>query len=170
MAEQRVVVVGVDFEANGDEAIRAALGRKAEVPHLHLHFVYAADAAEPPEAFGEVEFDSDEELLEYAQKLLLARIERLASAQGYASLSGLGVAHAAISKPVPLLLSLCARYDAELLIVGTHARRGLDRLMLGSVAEALLRQAPCDVLVARAGSPANRRSVPPPPSHIVREH
>jgi len=47
------------------------------------------------------------------------------------------------------------RYDSEngcdLLIVGTHGRGGIPRLVLGSVAEHLIRQSHCPVLVARDG-------------------
>ncbi len=38
---------------------------------------------------------------------------------------------------------------ADLLVVGTHARRGLGRLVLGSIAEQVVRNAPCPVLVSR---------------------
>ncbi len=41
------------------------------------------------------------------------------------------------------------RQDADLLVVGTHARTGLAHAMLGSVAEDLLRAPPCDLLVVR---------------------
>ena len=37
----------------------------------------------------------------------------------------------------------------DLVVMGTHGRRGLDRLMLGSVTERVLRNAPCRVLVVR---------------------
>lgn len=40
----------------------------------------------------------------------------------------------------------------DLIVMGTHARRGLDHLLLGSVAERVLRQAPCPVLSVRADS------------------
>lgn len=39
--------------------------------------------------------------------------------------------------------------DADLLIVGSHGRDRAGRLVLGSVSDALVRQAPCPVLVAR---------------------
>jgi nucleotide-binding universal stress UspA family protein len=39
--------------------------------------------------------------------------------------------------------------DADLLVVGSHGRDRAGRLVLGSVSEALVRQAPCPVLVAR---------------------
>lgn len=38
-------------------------------------------------------------------------------------------------------------WDADLLVVGTHGRRGASRVFLGSVAETVLRNAPCAVLV-----------------------
>jgi nucleotide-binding universal stress UspA family protein len=44
-----------------------------------------------------------------------------------------------------------AKLDAELIVVGTAGRTGLDRFMLGSVAEAVVRTAPCSVLVVRLG-------------------
>ena len=39
----------------------------------------------------------------------------------------------------------------DLVVVGTHGRTGVKRLVLGSVAERIVREARCDVLVARAG-------------------
>ncbi|HEX6912569.1 MAG TPA: universal stress protein, partial [Longimicrobium sp.] len=38
-------------------------------------------------------------------------------------------------------------WDADLLVLGTHGRRGASRVFLGSVAETVLRNAPCAVLV-----------------------
>ena len=44
-----------------------------------------------------------------------------------------------------------ARTDAfDLIVMGTHGRRGLSRVMMGSVAEDVVRHAPCPVLVVRA--------------------
>lgn len=44
------------------------------------------------------------------------------------------------------------RVDADLLVMGTHGRRGFKRLALGSIAEATARIAPCPVLLVRAGT------------------
>jgi len=43
------------------------------------------------------------------------------------------------------------RIDADLIVMGTHGRRGVSRWLLGSVAEAVLRVAPCPVLLVREG-------------------
>lgn len=150
MAEQRVIVVGVDLEENGDRAIRAALRRRVEVPALSVHFVFVAEERALPEAFGDADFDSDQELLDRSRELVRRRVTSIADTLGLTlDAAALGLVHVSIGKPAPLLVDYCTKRGAELLIVGTHARRGLDRLMLGSVAEALLRQAPCDVLIAR---------------------
>lgn len=50
-----------------------------------------------------------------------------------------------VSTPVALL-EYVTRVSADLLVMGTHGRRGVGRLLLGSVAEACVAEAPCPVL------------------------
>ena len=47
------------------------------------------------------------------------------------------------------ILSAASELPAQLLVVGTHGRTGLSRIALGSVAEAVVRAAPCSVLTVR---------------------
>jgi len=49
------------------------------------------------------------------------------------------------------------RWGADLIVTGTHGRRGLDRLLLGSVAEGVARASPVSVLLVRGASPDGRR-------------
>jgi universal stress protein A len=49
----------------------------------------------------------------------------------------------------PAILSAASELPAQLLVVGTHGRTGLSRVALGSVAEAVVRAAPCSVLTVR---------------------
>lgn len=51
----------------------------------------------------------------------------------------------------PALLEMSTTSGADLLVVGTHGRRGIQRMFLGSVAEEVARKASKPVLVARAG-------------------
>ncbi len=48
--------------------------------------------------------------------------------------------------PGPEILSHAEEHDVELVVMGTHGRRGIKRFLLGSVAEEVVRQAPCSVL------------------------
>jgi len=49
----------------------------------------------------------------------------------------------------PAILSAASELPAQLLVVSTHGRTGLSRITLGSVAEAVVRAAPCSVLTVR---------------------
>ncbi|HEX7702268.1 MAG TPA: universal stress protein [Kofleriaceae bacterium] len=44
------------------------------------------------------------------------------------------------------------KLGADLIVMGTHGRQGLKRVLLGSVAESLVRTAPCPVLLVRANN------------------
>lgn len=52
--------------------------------------------------------------------------------------------------PYRKILSAIDEHDVDLLVIGTHGRTGLDRLVLGSVAERLIRTADVPVLTVRA--------------------
>jgi nucleotide-binding universal stress UspA family protein len=51
--------------------------------------------------------------------------------------------------PAAGIIDAAREWDADLIIAGTHGRGGLQRLFVGSTAEAVLRSAPCPVLVIR---------------------
>jgi nucleotide-binding universal stress UspA family protein len=51
--------------------------------------------------------------------------------------------------PRAVILRVVAQRRSDLLALGTHGRSGLASVLIGSVAEAVVRAAPCDVLVAR---------------------
>ena len=57
--------------------------------------------------------------------------------------------------------------ESDLIVMGTHGRMGLSRLLIGTVAEAVSRKAHCPVLNGEAPLPGNqqRRSLPPRLSH-----
>ena len=50
-------------------------------------------------------------------------------------------------QPAEEIVSWAAAKNVQIIIVGTHGRRGLERLLIGSVADRGLRQASCAVLV-----------------------
>ena len=52
--------------------------------------------------------------------------------------------------PFHVIVDTAQRDHIDLIIMGTHGRTGLRHVLLGSVAERVVRLAPCPVLVARA--------------------
>jgi nucleotide-binding universal stress UspA family protein len=53
-------------------------------------------------------------------------------------------------QPAAAIISWATAKQAQLIIIGTHGRRGVTRFFMGSVAERVLREAPCAVLVVPA--------------------
>ena len=51
--------------------------------------------------------------------------------------------------PAETIVEYARTRDIDLIVVGTHGRRGFDHLLMGSVAERVLRTAPCPVLTVR---------------------
>jgi nucleotide-binding universal stress UspA family protein len=48
------------------------------------------------------------------------------------------------------IIKAAREWEADLIVIGSHGRRGITRALVGSVAEAVMRHAPCPVLVVRA--------------------
>jgi nucleotide-binding universal stress UspA family protein len=51
--------------------------------------------------------------------------------------------------PAPEIADTAGEHRADLIVIGTHGRTGLDRLIVGSVAERVVRLAPCPVLAVK---------------------
>jgi nucleotide-binding universal stress UspA family protein len=57
--------------------------------------------------------------------------------------------------PAEEIVRLTQEFGFDLLVMGTHGRSGVRHLALGSVAEAVIRAAPCPVLVIRSARDLN---------------
>lgn len=65
-------------------------------------------------------------------------------------LDELGGGEVAFGKPVEIGLEVAESWEADLIAVGTAGKRGLERLLMGSVAEQIARRAPVPVLIVGA--------------------
>lgn len=73
-------------------------------------------------------------------------------AQAAKDAPGAAVAHQFLREgvPGPEVCDSAREWGADLIVIGTHGRGGLSRLLMGSTAEAVVRHAPCPVLVVPA--------------------
>jgi nucleotide-binding universal stress UspA family protein len=65
-----------------------------------------------------------------------------------------------IGEPGESIVAVAASEGADLVLVGSHGRGQLGRLIIGSVSEYVVRNAPCPVLVARARREARDEAMP----------
>jgi nucleotide-binding universal stress UspA family protein len=151
MSQKRVrsVVVGVDFNCCGDDAILESVKMIAEGWATALHAVHVLDPSNVIDHPSMPAMFTEERVLEQAPGIMRERIQKLARGAGLTLPASTLKVHARIGKPAEVLSQVAADYDADLIVVGTHQRQGLDRLLLGSVSELLVRSASCPVLVAR---------------------
>ena len=137
------IVVGIDFSDLSAEAARVAtnLARASSDAEIHLVHVLV-----PPVATGDVPVTIPLEGLEGEARARLAELH----AHVLATAGGVVVtARTVLGVPREVLPRLAGDLRADLVVVGTHGRKGLARLAFGSVAEAVVRNAPCAVLVVR---------------------
>ena len=146
---QGVVIGATDFSDPSLPALDAA-AEEAARRGSRLHLLHVVDvgivAVEGPATVGlpflhgipGISLQSIEDLRTAAESRLREALTRFAIEGEAIATSG----HAAQT-----IVDLAQ--GAELVVVGTHGRTGLARLTLGSTAEAVIRSAPCSVLVVR---------------------
>lgn len=144
---QRILVPvdGTSTAAQGlREAIELARDQQAEILLLHVvdeWRVAAGDiAAVNLDAGAKALRDAGAELLKQAE----ARVREAGISVKTALVEELGV-------PVgECIVQRARQWPADLIVCGTHGRRGISRVLLGSSAEYILRHAPVPVLLVRA--------------------
>lgn len=167
----QVIVVGVDFSEASELAVHQALSLASREPAAEVHLVnvvqtYGAQVSyEMPGDASALSVLTIEEARRRFHRYADQALARF-SAQNPGARVARSVAHLRFDAIAHEIAQLAADLEADLVIVGTHGRSGLSRLLLGSTAEATVRLAPCPVLVVRpkALPDAGPRIEPPCPS------
>lgn len=135
----REVLVATDFSEIADEAVRAARDH-AERFGARLHVMHVVEAGEGDAA---------------------QRLARLS--QGLGATVPVLVRSPA-GDPAAEIARYAREHHVDLIVIGTHGRTGMSRALLGSVAERVIRTAPCPVLAVPLGASHSRPvdQLPPP--------
>lgn len=171
------IVVAVDYSEAGDLALERALEIASERKSAAVHVVnvlslYHAGLGMEPAGAGALASelpsvqDAAQRLREYVEKQVSSF--RATHPELPPSFPDYLVAHQRVEMPSEEIAQLAADLEADLVVVGTHGRRGFSRFLLGSVAEATVRLAPCPVLVVRpkAHPPSGPAIQPPCPKCV----
>jgi nucleotide-binding universal stress UspA family protein len=141
----RSILVPHDFSAHADAALDLAI-ELARVSKARIRLVHVFPL--PMEMLSPYEIPLPEKLVEDVRAAASARLE-----QSLARVRRAGLEGDAEVDSGPIAETLVERAGAgraELIVMGTRGRSGLQHLLLGSVAERVLRSAPCPVLTVRA--------------------
>ena len=147
------ILVPVDFSPHAERAFgyAAALARRlgAELTLVHVVEDPFATGAWGPETYIPNAGELLQELIAGAERQLTPWKERPAA-------QGLTVTTAVITgRPAQSIIEHAGSAGCDLIVMGTHGRAGLAHAVMGSVAERVLRKAPCPVLTVRANAGAS---------------
>jgi nucleotide-binding universal stress UspA family protein len=140
----KTILVPTDFSEGANDALAYAVALAAKLDaKIHLLNVVGIPLIGVPEVGVAYTADVVNSLLEANQKQLDKLVADNAGKASFGTpLLETGDARAVIEATADKL-------GAELIVMGTHGRRGVKRLLLGSVAEMVVRTAPCPVLLVR---------------------
>lgn len=152
------ILVAVQFDDTGRNALRHALYLALTHGHAPLHVAHVvADTSASGRASV---LERHTSALDLGESELRAFAKECAGEQASRARY-----HVRMGEPVETLLQLALDYDVELLVVGTHARTGVQKIRYGSVAQRLIEQARVPVLMAvpRDFSGMSPTLIPDPP-------
>ncbi len=152
------ILVPMDFSAHSDFALRYAIGLanrfNATLEVVHVVEDPFVSGAWNPEAIAP-------NIPELLADLVTAARKRVADMQAAAIDKGTRFETAVLTtvvsgRPAECITDYARTENFDLIVMGTHGRTGLSRALLGSVAERVVRTAPCPVLTVRDTTPLAR--------------
>ena len=127
-----------------NEALRLAKNQKAKVRLIHIVdelMIFSSSEAG-------LNIEPIIESMKRAGKRVLDRAAKAAAARGIRAETELW--ENATGRVAEVLIGRAKRFRADLIVMGTHGRRGVNRLVLGSDAELVVRNSPVPVLLVRS--------------------
>jgi nucleotide-binding universal stress UspA family protein len=137
---------------DGSDCSAAAARSVAERPWPAGTAFRILTVVEPSAPLFQLPYFSSEAMEELRGKDMQRAQEAVASAErilGGAGIKASSTVAVPSATPKELILSEAAEWGADLIVVGSHGRRGVNRLLLGSVSEAVALHANCSVEIIR---------------------
>lgn len=142
------ILVPIDGSATSDRALQEAIKLAAGKAQIRLVYVteeiYPLDA----EAYAYIDYDSLREAVRKTGERVLEKAAETLRKAGVTAQTAL--LDASGVRVASIIEGEAQNWKANLIVIGTHGRSGLSRLLLGSVAEGVVRGASVPVLLVRA--------------------
>ena len=145
-SQPSVILVATDFSEPAEAAIAAGLDLAKRDDSSSLHLVHAFTYPTPIAGPYDVALPT-----QYLKETQVAADNQMAAIAERARNAGIAPTTHVVSQPtVEGIVAVATEIGAQVIVVGTHGHTGLKHALLGSVAERIVRHAPCDVWVARS--------------------
>jgi len=138
----RTMILPLAFDASAEEALWFASEWKQAVPSLAIHAIHVIAPPMPMSLSPDIVADLPGFDLQEAKRLSETRLKELLSRHLKLDI----IPHVAVGHPADSICETSRRQKADIVLIPTHGRTGMSRFFLGSVAEHVVRYAPCSVL------------------------
>jgi nucleotide-binding universal stress UspA family protein len=142
------ILVAVDASDTGEQALQMAIGLAAE-SQSELRVVHAVDVSNVNMESEQLSHSAMTEKIKKNGQDTLRNAEMKAAAAGIEAETNLVVMETLKPRIAEAIIEDAEAWPADLIVIGTHGRRGLSRLVVGSVAEGIVRGATQPVLLTR---------------------
>lgn len=142
------ILAAVDGSSTAERALQEAI-RLAKDQQAALHIVHVVDMVP---LIWDVEYTDVEAIqraLRQAGRTVIDRAREAVKSAGFEADAQLAEIGTPGQNVAGRIVEAATTWPADLLVIGTHGRRGLDHLLLGSIAEGVTRLAPMPVLLVR---------------------
>ena len=141
------ILVPIDGSATAERALQEAI--KLATGQSQLHLVYVIEDVYPldAEAYAYIDYTALQEAARKTGERTLAQAAAKVQQAGYTADSAL--LDAPGERVTSVINNEAVNWKADLIVIGTHGRSGLGRLLLGSVTEGVMRGASVPVLLVR---------------------
>lgn len=142
------ILVPIDGSATSERALQEAI-RLAD-GEAKLHLVYVLEEVFPLDAEGYafIDYAALREAVRHTGERTLAQAAKKVRQSGTTAETAL--LEASGERIANVIKDEAQHWQADLIVIGTHGRSGLSRLLLGSIAEGVVREASVPVLLVRA--------------------
>lgn len=140
------IMVPVDGSETSRKALQEAI-KLARQFNARLKLVHVVENARVFDAEGMVDYTALREIAVKGGEQILARAKEMAAQAGITAETAL--LEAGGDRNENVIVTEARQWLAELVVIGTHGRSGISRLLFGSVAEGVVRGATMPVLLIR---------------------
>ncbi|MFT7461140.1 MAG: universal stress protein A [Planctomycetota bacterium] len=139
------LVVAVDFSKPSIQALQVAIDLSQQLQSA-IYIVYAADMDDKSVSTAQIGLDETVEMKVFKdlKHQLHALVEKMSNGKTEV------IIEVEYGDPTEGIVRLAAKVNADIIVMGTHGRTGIEHLLIGSVAENVLRKAEIPVLCVRA--------------------
>jgi len=138
MKEVKKILVPVDFSENSQKILESA-GYFADKCSAEMYVIYVVQSFDDYSGF----FVPHMPIAKFEQEMMESAEQKMAS---FIEVNKAALSKVLIGDVAEEIVNYADREAIDLIIMGTHGYKGLEKIMFGSVAEKVVKSAPCPVL------------------------